>query len=203
MDEEITDGISDSPLSFARSIQEDPVRPDLVYLGTENAVYVSFDDGDHWQPLQTNMPAAPNYGLVVQEHFNDLVVGTYGRGFWILDDLSPLQQLTPEVASSASHLFEPRPTYRLHNITSPQAMPNDPSDGENPPYGASINYWLGSDVNGDVSIRVENAQGEAIRTLDGTKHERDQPGLVESAERTLRADQAAHEADLRRMGRSG
>ena len=167
----ITDGISDSPLSFARSIQEDPVRPDLVYLGTENAVYVSFDDGDHWQPLQTNMPAAPNYGLVVQEHFNDLVVGTYGRGFWILDDLSPLQQLTPEVASSASHLFEPRPTYRLHNITSPQAMPNDPSDGENPPYGASINYWLGSDVNGDVSIRVENAQGEAIRTLDGTKHE--------------------------------
>ncbi len=167
----ITDGISDSVLSFARSIQEDPVSPGLVYLGTENAVYVSFNDGDQWQPLQMNMPAAPNYGLVVQEHFNDLVVGTYGRGFWILDDLSPLQQLTPEQASSEAHLFEPRPTYRLHNITSPQAMPNDPSDGENPPYGAPINYWLGSDVNGDVSIRIENGRGETVRTLTGTTHE--------------------------------
>ena len=167
----ITDGISDSVLSFARSIQEDPVRPGLMYLGTENAVYVSFNDGDQWQPLQTNMPAAPNYGLVIQEHFNDLVVGTYGRGFWILDDLSPLQQLTPEVANSEAHLFEPRPTYRLHNITSPQAMPNDPSDGENPPYGASINYWLGSDGNGDVSIRIENDRGETVRTIDGTTHE--------------------------------
>ena len=167
----ITDGISDSVLSFARSIQEDPVRPGLVYLGTENAVYVSFNDGDQWQPLQTNMPAAPNYGLVIQEHFNDLVVGTYGRGFWILDDLSPLQQLTPEVANSEVHLFEPRPTYRLHNITSPQAMPNDPSDGENPPYGASINYWLGSDGHGDVSIRIENDRGETVRILDGTTHE--------------------------------
>ena len=164
----ITDGITDSPLSFARSIQEDPVRPGLVYLGTENAVYVSFDEGNAWQPLQQNLPAAPNYGIVIQEHFNDLVVGTYGRGFWILDDLSPLQQLTPEVASSEAHLFEPRPTYRFHNITSPQAMPNDPSDGENPPYGASINYWLGSEINGDVSLRIENAQGETVRTLEGT-----------------------------------
>ena len=167
----ITNGISDSPLSFARSIQEDPVRAGLLYLGTENAVYVSFDDGNQWQPLQMNMPAAPNYGIVIQEHFNDLVIGTYGRGFWILDDLTPLQQLTPEVASADTHLFEPRPAYRFHNITSPQAMPNDPSDGENPPYGASINYWLGSEVDGEVSVRIENAQGETVRTLEGTTHE--------------------------------
>ncbi|MDP6606299.1 MAG: sialidase [Dehalococcoidia bacterium] len=167
----ITDGIADSPLSFARSIQEDPVREGLVYLGTENAVYVSFNDGDLWQPLKLNMPAAPIYGLVVQEHFNDLVVGTYGRGFWILDDLSPLQQHTAEVAGGDAHLFEPRAAYRFHNITSPQAMPNDPSDGENPPYGAAINYWLGSDVNGEVSLRIENAQGETVRTLEGTADE--------------------------------
>ncbi len=167
----ITDGIADSPLSFARSIQEDPVRPGLVYLGTENAVYVSFDDGDLWQPLQTNMPAAPNYAIVVQEQFNDLVVGTYGRGFWILDDLSPLQQLTPEVTGSESHLFAPRPAYRFHNITSPQAMPNDPSDGEDPPYGAAINYWLSSGTNGEVSLRIENAQGATVRSLEGTAHE--------------------------------
>ena len=167
----ITSGITDSPLSFARSIQEDPVRPGLLYLGTENAVYVSFDDGDQWQPIQLNMPAAPVYGLVIQTHFNDLVVGTYGRGFWILDDLSPLQQLTSAVTGSAVHLFQPRAAYRFHNITSPQAMPNDPSDGENPPYRAGINYWLGSKADGDVTIRIENAQGETVRTLKGSTRE--------------------------------
>jgi hypothetical protein len=99
------------------------VRLGLLYLGTENAVYVSFDDGDRWQPIQLNMPAAPVYGLVIQTHFNDLVVGTYGSGFWILDDLSPLQQVTREVTGSAVHLLQPRAAYRLHNITLPQAMP--------------------------------------------------------------------------------
>ena len=167
----ITDGIAESPLSFARSIQEDPIRPGLVYLGTENAIYVSFNDGDLWQPLQLNMPSAPNYGIVIQNHFNDLVVGTYGRGFWILDDLSPLQQLSASVTSEASYLFEPRSAYRFHNITSPQAMPNDPSDGENPPYGAAINYWLGADVEGEVVLRIEDDRGETIRTLDGTKRQ--------------------------------
>ena len=167
----ITDGITESPLSFARSIQEDPIRPGLVYLGTENAIYVSFNDGDLWQPLQLNMPSAPNYGIVIQNHFNDLVVGTYGRGFWILDDLSPLQQLSASVTSEASYLFEPRSAYRFHNITSPQAMPNDPSDGENPPYGAAINYWLGADVEGEVVLRIEDDRGETIRTLDGTKRQ--------------------------------
>ena len=167
----ITDGIAESPLSFARSIQEDPIRPGLVYLGTENAIYVSFNDGDLWQPLQLNMPSAPNYGIVIQNHFNDLVVGTYGRGFWILDDLSPLQQLSASVTSESSYLFEPRSAYRFHNITSPQAMPNDPSDGENPPYGAAINYWLGADVEGEVVLRIEDDRGETIRTLDGTKRQ--------------------------------
>jgi len=167
----ITDGIAESPLSFARSIQEDPIRPGLVYLGTENAIYVSFNDGDLWQPLQLNMPSAPNYGIVIQNHFNDLVVGTYGRGFWILDDLSPLQQLSASVTGESSYLFEPRSAYRFHNITSPQAMPNDPSDGENPPYGAAINYWLGADIEGEVVLRIEDDHGETIRTLDGTKRQ--------------------------------
>ena len=89
----ITAGIPTSMLSYVHWLEEDPVRRGLLYLGTENAIYVSFDDGDHWQPLQTNLPHAPVYGIVVQEHFNDLVIGTYGRGFWILDDITPLQQL--------------------------------------------------------------------------------------------------------------
>ena len=82
------------------------MRPGLLYLGTENALYVSFDDGEHWQPLQSDLPPAPVYWLDVQPHFNDLVVATYGRGFWILDDITPLQQLRPrsEAAGRADAL---------------------------------------------------------------------------------------------------
>ena len=149
------------------------MRAGLLYLGTENALYVSFDDGGTWQTLQNNLPASPVYGLVIQEHFNDLVVGTYGRGFWILDDITPLQQLTDEVASSRAHLFEPRPAYRFRPITSPMSMPNDPSIGEDPPEGASINYWLGAlnendVIEDDVSITIKNAAGDTVRTLEGS-----------------------------------
>jgi photosystem II stability/assembly factor-like uncharacterized protein len=165
----ITEGIADSPLSYARNIREDPVRPGLLYLGTENALYVSFDDGANWQPLQNNLPATPMYWIVVQEHFNDLVIGTYGRGFWIMDDITPLQQLTSEVARSDVHLFEPRQAYRFHGITEPMAMDNDPTAGENPPYGASINYWLGKEPEGEVKLTITNAAGDLIRTLEGTK----------------------------------
>ena len=163
----ITAGIEDHPLSFARSIHEDPVRNGLVYLGTENRVYVSFNDGDHWQLLKNNLPPAPMYGLVVQEHFNDLVVGTYGRGFWILDDITPLQQMTEEVAASPAHLFEPRDAYRFHSRTRPQVPNIDMSQGENPPSGASINYWLGADGAESATVRVSDASGEVIRTLRG------------------------------------
>ena len=104
----IVDGIPKTPLSFVRNVREDPVRPGLLYLAAENAIYVSFDDGGHWQTLQLNLPPAPVSWITIQEHFNDLVLSTYGRGFWILDDLSPLQQLTPAVMATDAHLFEPR-----------------------------------------------------------------------------------------------
>jgi photosystem II stability/assembly factor-like uncharacterized protein len=107
----IITGIPKSMLSYAHIIREDPVRRGLLYLGTENALYVSFDDGDHSQPMQLGMPHAPVYGLVIQEHFNDLVVATYGRGFFILDDLTPLQKLTPAIiASPRTCLLRTRPT---------------------------------------------------------------------------------------------
>jgi photosystem II stability/assembly factor-like uncharacterized protein len=165
----ITAGIADHPLSFTRSIQEDPVRQGLVYLGTENRIYISFDDGDHWQPLINDMPPAPMYDIKVQEQFNDLVIGTYGRGFWIMDDLTPLQQLTPQVASSAAHLFKPRDAYRFQQRTQPMSMPNDMTAGENPDPGASINYWLGSVPRGNVSIRIADAAGTTVRTLQGSR----------------------------------
>ena len=163
----IVEGIADSPLSYTRDIHEDPVRPGLLYLGTENILYVSFDDGDNWQPLMNNMPASPMYGIEVQKHFNDLVVGTYGRGFWILDDITPLQQLSAEVAGSAPHLFAPRDAYRFRAITSARSMPNDQSDGDNPPYGASINYWLGDGGADGATIHIADAAGNPVRSLEG------------------------------------
>ncbi|MFQ5704327.1 MAG: sialidase [Gemmatimonadales bacterium] len=165
----ITRGISDSPLSYARSIHEDPVRPGLLYMGTENTLYVSFDDGDNWQPLMNNLPHTPMYWLVVQEHFNDLVVATYGRGFWILDDITPLQQLTSEIAASGAYLFQPRNAYRFQPVTEPMLQINDPTAGKDPKYGASINYWLGAQSEGDVSLRISDGAGAVLRTLEGTK----------------------------------
>ena len=165
----IVGGISHSAVSYAHIIREDPVRRGLLYLGTEGGLYVSFDDGDHWQPMQLGMPHAPVYGLVIQEHFNDLVVATYGRGFFILDDLSPLQKLTPEVTASAATLFAPRAAYRFRDIEGNVAPNDDPTAGTNPPYGADINYWLGaSGGGGTASVAILDAAGKTVRTIQGT-----------------------------------
>src|SRR5690349_19374424 len=135
----IVNGIPKSPLSYAHIIREDPVRRGLLYLGTENALYVSFDDGDHWTPLQSGLPHAPVYGMAIQEHFNDLVISTYGRGIWIMDDLSPLQQLTPQIQSSRAYFFPVRPAYRFTDIAGNYSMNDDPTAGANPSYGARFN----------------------------------------------------------------
>jgi photosystem II stability/assembly factor-like uncharacterized protein len=161
----ITNGIPKSMLSYAHCIREDPVRRGLLYLGTENAIYVSLDDGGNWQPLQTNMPHAPVYWIAIQEHFNDLAIATYGRGFWIMDDITPLQQLTPQVLNSEAHLFQPRPAYRLRDITPPASQSNDPSAGENPPFGASINYFLKAAAGGNAAFAILDAQGQIVRRL--------------------------------------
>jgi len=165
----ITNGVPHSALSYAHCVREDPVRRGLLYLGTENALYVSFDDGDNWQPLQSNLPHAPVYWLTVQEHFNDLVVATYGRGFYILDDITPLQQMTSEAMNADVHLFKPRPAYRFRAITSEAGSPEDPTVGRNPAYGASINYYLKAVPSGDVTITIADAKGQVVRTLDGSK----------------------------------
>ena len=165
----IISGIPRSPLSYAHIIREDPVRRGLLYLGTENALYLSFDDGEHWQHLQGNLPPAPVYGLVVQRQFNDLVIATYGRGFFILDDLSPLQKLSPEIMASRAHLFAPRAAYRFTGVTGNYASNDDQTAGNNPPYGAAINYWLGTPA--PVNIMVKNAAGKLVRTFtDSTPH---------------------------------
>jgi photosystem II stability/assembly factor-like uncharacterized protein len=166
----ITNGIPHSMLSYAHCIREDPVRRGLLYVGTENGLYVSFDDGEKWEPLQGNLPHAPVCWMVVQEHFNDLVVGTYGRGFWILDDLTPIQQMKQEVRDANASLFPPRPTYRFRPSVTPVSMSDDPSAGQNPQYGAAITYYLKSAPTGDVKIRIEDARGQRVRILNATKN---------------------------------
>ncbi len=166
--EKITDGIPPSMLSYTKMIVEDPKRQGLLYAGTENAIYVSFNDGEEWRSLQNNLPHAPVSGIVVQERFNDLVVGTYGRGFWILDDISPLQQLTEEAAASRARLFELRDAYRFRPITPPSVPYSDPTEGRDPEYGASINYWLAAEPEEAPRIEILDASGTLVRTLEGT-----------------------------------
>ncbi len=164
----ITTGISKTPLSYAHVVREDPVRRGLLYLGTEGGLYVSFDDGAHWQAFQSDLPHAPVYGLVVQERFNDLVIGTYGRGFYILDDVTPLRTLGAELAAKDVHLFTPRDTYRFRQVEWPFSAPDIGTSvfGETPPEGASINYFLKSAAKKDsATVSISNAAGAAVRTL--------------------------------------
>ena len=138
----IVNGLPNVPMGYAHIIREDPVRKGLLYLGTENAIYVSFDDGDHWQSLNLNMPAAPVYGMTIEPRFNDLVIATYGRGFWILDDITPLQKLSAEIAAKPSHLFAVPPAYRFQSPETNVTMQDDMTAGQNPSYGAAMRYWL-------------------------------------------------------------
>jgi photosystem II stability/assembly factor-like uncharacterized protein len=165
----ITNGIPHSMLSYAHCVREDTVRKGLLFAGTENAIYVSFNDGQNWQPLQSNLPHAPVYWIAIQEHFHDLVIATYGRGFWILDDLTPLEQMTAQTADASAHLFPPRDAYRFRTTTQPESMPYDPTAGQNPPYGASINYYLKSAPQGDVRLQILDASGRVVRSLQASK----------------------------------
>ncbi len=160
----ITNGIDEGILSYTRCIREDPTRPGLLYLGTENKLYTSFNDGEQWQSFMSNLPHTPMYWLEIQEDFNDLVVGTYGRGIWILDDLSPIQQMTSEIMLSDAHLFKPKSTYRLQPTTMLMQFFPEPHWGKDPPYGTTINYWLKAS-NDSVKIQIANEAGEVIRTL--------------------------------------
>ena len=162
-------------LSYAHCVREDPARKGMLYVGTENAVYFSIDDGKNWTPLQSFLPHAPAHWLAVQEHFGDLAVATYGRGFWILDDLSPLRQLTAEVLNSDAYLFAPRPAYRFRDVEGPESYPNDPSAGTNPPYGASINYYLKAEPKEEVTIRIVDESRRTVRTLRNETQEDVEP----------------------------
>jgi hypothetical protein len=150
-------------------LREDTVRRGLLYAGTENGLYISTDDGSHWDPFQLNLPHAPVYWLTIQPEFNDLVIGTYGRGFWILDDISPLQNMTAETARESVHLFPVRHAYRLRAAAKRDLAPMGVSIGKNPPPGVPINYFLKSEIR-EVKLEVFDDKGNSVRHLKSTGH---------------------------------
>jgi photosystem II stability/assembly factor-like uncharacterized protein len=183
----ITNGIPEH--DFTRVIREDPARRGLLYAGTETGIYIAFDEGASWQSLRLNLPAVPIYDLVIKDH--DLIAATHGRSFWILDDLTPLHQLTDDVAQASAHLFTPRPTSRVpppmgygrpagpgKNYMLAQGVPatyyetQTPTGqtvrtfldaGQNPPDGVVVTYYLREPPQAEVALSFLDAQGQLIK----------------------------------------
>jgi photosystem II stability/assembly factor-like uncharacterized protein len=162
--EKITSGLpDDAPVNVVR---EDPARQGLLFAGTEHAIYVSFNDGDSWQSLQLNLPATSMRDLVI--HNDDIVVGTHGRSFWILDDITPLRQINQEVTSAAAFLFQPGTAYRVRrNVNTDTPLPPEEPAGKNPPDGAIIDYNLQSAAS-SVKLQILDASGKIVRSFSST-----------------------------------
>jgi len=149
---------------FVRVVREDPARKGLLFAGTETATWVSFDDGDHWGPLQLNMPTTSVRDLVI--HGSDLVAATYGRSFWILDDITPLRQINRQVAGEQTFLFRPDKALRVRlDLNQDTPLPPEMPAGENPPAGALIDYYLRSAPSQDITLAVYDAAGNLVRQL--------------------------------------
>ena len=161
---EIVNGIPANEV--VNSVREDPVRRGMLFAGTERAVYFSLDDGEHWQPLRLNMPASSIRDLVV--HDDDIVVGTHGRSFWILDDMTPLRQLNP-TKSADTYLFKPKLAYRFRRDkwTDTPLPPEEPA-GKNPPDGVIIHYRLASSTTTPVALDIVDGAGKLVRSFSST-----------------------------------
>src|SRR6266702_1468176 len=147
-------------------VREDPVRRGLLFAGSERSVYVSFDDGDHWQSLRQNLP--PSSMRDLQVHDNDLVVGTHGRSIWILDDVSPLRQIAAASRATSAFLFQPAPAYRVRwNLNTDTPLPPDEPAGQNPPDGAVIDFHLATAL-GAVALEIHDARGRLVRRFSST-----------------------------------
>jgi hypothetical protein len=192
----ISDNFPDSEIT--RVIREDPIRKHLLYVGSETGVFVSIDDGKHWERLQSNLPVVPVYDMVVKD--TELVVATHGRSFWILDDLTPLRQLAEEVTQSPGHLFEPPATYRRYLQWSARGFRSETSKnymiglgaaatfyedklsqggrtrryidaGEGPPAGVVIHYLLKDVPTEEITLTILDNQGEEISTFVSSSEE--------------------------------
>ncbi len=156
----VTSGLPDG--ATINVVREDPVRRGLLFAASELQVSVSFDDGDAWQSLRLNMPATSIRDLVIKD--DDLVVGTHGRGFWILDDFTPLRQITPAVVRADAYVFRPPAAWRFRwNKNTDTPLPPDEPTSPNPVDGVTISYYLGPDVTGPVALEIAEVEGAVIR----------------------------------------
>ena len=171
---EINTGIASG--SPTNSIREDPKQKGLLYAATDTQVWVSFDDGDHWQSLRVDMPAVSVRDLVVKDDAScmcsDLVASTHGRGFWILDDVTPLRAaaaIRAAEAAGTAYLVKPATAVRVRfGMNPPTPWPIEVPAGENPPPGAILNYFLAKDASGPVKIEILNGTGRVVRTISST-----------------------------------
>ncbi|MEP7345558.1 MAG: glycoside hydrolase, partial [Gemmatimonadaceae bacterium] len=156
---EIVSGIDSG--ATINAVREDPKRRGLLYAGSETQVWVSFDDGDRWQSLRVNMPATSIRDLVIKD--DDLVVGTHGRGFWILDDITPLRQVTSELTAKGASLFAPQVATRVRfSMYTDTPVPPDEPRAPNPPDGAILHYYLANSAS-DITLEVLDARGQLVR----------------------------------------
>src|ERR1043166_1677090 len=161
----ITGGLPDG--ATINAVREDPVRKGLLFAASETQVWVSFDDGDHWQSLRLNMPATSIRDLTIKD--DDLLAGTHGRGFWILDDLTPLGELSATTAAEPVRLFKPARATRVRGNLNPDTpLPPDEPSAPNPPDGALFDYWLAQPASGAVTLEILDAQGASLRTFSST-----------------------------------
>ncbi|MBK9732984.1 MAG: glycosyl hydrolase [Chitinophagaceae bacterium] len=158
--------------NYTRCIREDPNKQGLLYAGTETGIYVSFDNGDHWQSLQLNLPNSPVHDIQIQKRDKDLVVATHGRAFWILDDLTPLYQMNDQLKNATTYLLKPRDTYKVGggSYYSP-----DMQTGENAPAGVIVHYFLKNKPAKELKLQFSTAADDSIITYSSTKDKSGDP----------------------------
>ena len=156
------------------AVREDPKRKGMLYASTERSVYFTLDDGDTWLPLRLNMPATSVRDIVV--HDDDLVAGTHGRSFWILDNLTPLRQLNVIVAASGDHLFKPQLTHRVRrSVNTDTPIPPDEPMGQNPPDGAMIDFILDTETYGPLTLEIFDVKRKLVRRFSSA----DKPEVID------------------------
>jgi photosystem II stability/assembly factor-like uncharacterized protein len=169
--------------SWVNSLRADPGQPGLLFAGTETTVYVSFDNGDHWQLLRQNLPTTSVRDLTIHTgfHMNDLVIGTYGRGFWVLDDITPLRQIAAHaqaISSSSSYLFQPEEAIRARvNSNWDQPFSVEVPHAPNPPYGVIVDYYLSHQPKGPIELQIFDSHGNLVHAMSSTL-----PPPIEGAE---------------------
>ena len=158
---EIVNGLPNDPIN---SVKEDPNTKGLLFAGSETAVYVSFDDGENWQSLRLNMPATSIRDLVIKD--DDIVVGTHGRSFWILDNITSLRQLVNKAKQKENIFYKPQTAMRIRwNNNTDSPVPQEEPAGENPPDGAIIDYYLSENANDVVTLQIKDEKNNVIRTF--------------------------------------